>query len=72
MSFIETTAVEDAEGAVREMYERQQAAWGYVPNYAKSFSPPPWRACSGESRACSSEKAPEKKIRKSPRPKPRK
>ncbi len=38
MSFIETTAVEDAEGAVREMYERQQGAWGYVPNYAKSFS----------------------------------
>jgi hypothetical protein len=41
MSFIETTAVEDAEGAVREMYERQQGAWGYVPNYAKSFSPRP-------------------------------
>jgi uncharacterized peroxidase-related enzyme len=38
MSFIETTSLDDAEGAVREMYERQQGAWGYVPNYAKSFS----------------------------------
>ena len=38
MSFIETIALEDAEGEVREMYERQQGAWGYVPNYAKSFS----------------------------------
>jgi hypothetical protein len=41
MSFIETTPIEDAEDAVREMYERQQGAWGYVPNYAKSFSPRP-------------------------------
>lgn len=38
MSFINTVAVNDAEGDVREMYERQQGAWGYVPNYAKSFS----------------------------------
>jgi len=38
LSFIETTPLNDAEGAVREMYERQQGAWGYVPNYAKSFS----------------------------------
>ena len=38
MSFIETISLEDAEGEVREMYERQQGAWGYVPNYAKSFS----------------------------------
>jgi len=38
LSFIETTALEDATGEVREMYERQQGAWGYVPNYAKSFS----------------------------------
>lgn len=38
MSFIETIPLEDAEGDVREMYERQQCAWGYVPNYAKSFS----------------------------------
>lgn len=38
MSFIETIAPQDAEGEVREMYERQQGAWGYVPNYAKSFS----------------------------------
>lgn len=38
MSFIETTPLQEAEGDVREMYERQQGAWGYVPNYAKSFS----------------------------------
>ncbi len=38
MSFIKTTPLKDAEGEVREMYERQQGAWGYVPNYAKSFS----------------------------------
>jgi uncharacterized peroxidase-related enzyme len=38
LSFIETIAPQDAEGEVREMYERQQGAWGYVPNYAKSFS----------------------------------
>ena len=37
MSFIDTTAPENAEDAVLEMYERQQAAWGYVPNYARSF-----------------------------------
>ena len=38
MSFIETTPPNEAQGPVREMYERQQDAWGYVPNYAKSFS----------------------------------
>jgi hypothetical protein len=38
MSFIETIPLKEAEGEVREMYERQQGAWGYVPNYAKSFS----------------------------------
>ena len=37
MSYIETTPVNDATGDVRDMYERQQGAWGYVPNYAKSF-----------------------------------
>ena len=37
MSFIETIAPRTAEGAVRAMYERQQAAWGFVPNYAKVF-----------------------------------
>ena len=37
MSYIETTPVNDATGDVRAMYERQQGAWGYVPNYAKSF-----------------------------------
>ena len=37
MSYIETTPVNEATGGVRDMYERQQGAWGYVPNYAKSF-----------------------------------
>ena len=38
MSYIKTVPIEEATGEVREMYERQQGAWGYVPNYAKSFS----------------------------------
>ncbi len=37
MSFINTIPADKAEGLVRDMYERQQDAWGYVPNYAKSF-----------------------------------
>ncbi len=37
MEFIETTSPEAADGAVAAMYRRQQAAWGYVPNYAKVF-----------------------------------
>lgn len=37
MAFIKTIAPADAEGEVRAMYERQQAAWGFVPNYAKAF-----------------------------------
>lgn len=37
MTFIKTTAPEDAAGEVAEMYARQQSAWGYVPNYAKAF-----------------------------------
>jgi len=38
MSYIETISPNEAEGAVLEMYEHQQQHWGYVPNYAKSFS----------------------------------
>jgi uncharacterized peroxidase-related enzyme len=38
MAFIDTIPAAAAQGAVREMYERQQAHWGYVPNYAKVFS----------------------------------
>lgn len=38
MSYISTTAPEEASGEVQEMYERQRSAWGYVPNYAKAFS----------------------------------
>ena len=37
MAFISTTPPDEAEDAVREMYERQQGAWGFVPNYAKVF-----------------------------------
>jgi len=37
MPFIKTTAPEDADDAIAAMYLRQQAAWGYVPNYAKVF-----------------------------------
>jgi uncharacterized peroxidase-related enzyme len=40
MAFIDTVPVNEANGAVREMYLRQQSAFGYVPNYAKAFS---WR-----------------------------
>ena len=37
MAFIKTIKAGDADGAVAAMYERQQSAWGYVPNYAKVF-----------------------------------
>lgn len=36
--FIDTTPPDASAGAVREMYERQQRSWGFVPNYAKPFS----------------------------------
>lgn len=38
MALIETCSPADATGDVRQMYARQQAAYGYVPNYAKAFS----------------------------------
>jgi hypothetical protein len=38
MSYIETIAADEAEGAVLEMYQHQQEHWGYIPNYVKSFS----------------------------------
>jgi len=38
MAFIETTTPEAADAAVAAMYQRQQSAWGYIPNYAKPFS----------------------------------
>jgi len=41
MSFIDTVPPAEAVGAVRAMYERQQAKWGYVPNYARAFSARP-------------------------------
>jgi len=38
MAFIDTVPVHRAEGEVRAMYEKTQAALGYVSNYAKVFS----------------------------------
>jgi uncharacterized peroxidase-related enzyme len=38
MTFIHTTAPADATGPVAAMYARQQASWGYVPQYALPFS----------------------------------
>lgn len=38
MAFIKSVPPSSAQGEVLEMYQRQQAAWGYVPNYAKVFS----------------------------------
>ena len=37
MEFIDTIRPEDAQGAVAEMYRRQESSWGYVPNYALVF-----------------------------------
>jgi alkylhydroperoxidase family enzyme len=37
MPFIDTTPPSEARDALRDMYLRQQSAWGYVPNYAKVF-----------------------------------
>ena len=37
MAFIETLAASDTDDEVRAMYERQQAHYGYLPNYAKVF-----------------------------------
>ncbi len=38
MTFINTTDPTAATGEVLAMYERQQESWGFVPNYARSFS----------------------------------
>lgn len=38
MPYIRTERPKDATGDVRDMYQRQQDHWGYVPNYAKVFS----------------------------------
>jgi len=37
MAFIETITAADADEPTRAMYERQQAHYGYLPNYAKVF-----------------------------------
>jgi hypothetical protein len=38
MAFIKTIVGSSATGAVREMYQRQENHWGYIPNYATAFS----------------------------------
>ncbi len=38
MSYLETIDPELAEGDVAAMYQRQQAHFGYLPNYARAFS----------------------------------
>jgi len=38
MTFISTTPPQAARDAVADMYRRQWASWGYVPNHAKVFS----------------------------------
>jgi uncharacterized peroxidase-related enzyme len=38
MAFINTVAPAEAHGEVRDMYERQQRKYGYVPDYARVFS----------------------------------
>lgn len=37
MAYIDTIPPNEAEGATRDMYLRQQGAYGFVPNYAKVF-----------------------------------
>ena len=37
MAFIKTIPVREADDEVLEMYARQEAAWGYVPDYARVF-----------------------------------
>jgi uncharacterized peroxidase-related enzyme len=55
MGFLRAVPVEQAVGDVRTMYEKAQAALGYVPNYAKTFSHRPqvfaaWSALLGSIR----------------------
>ena len=38
MAFIETFPDSEINDAVRAMYARQEAFWGFVPNYAKVFA----------------------------------
>jgi uncharacterized peroxidase-related enzyme len=37
MAFIKTIPAAEADGKVKDMYARQEGAWGYVPDYAKVF-----------------------------------
>jgi uncharacterized peroxidase-related enzyme len=56
MAFIRTIPLDEATGEVREMYERGQARFGYVPNHTKLFSHRPrvwagWEALLGSIRS---------------------
>jgi hypothetical protein len=53
--FIQTVSEAEAEGKVREVYDGDQEAFGYVPNHAKVFSLRPdaltaWRGLQGSIR----------------------
>jgi alkylhydroperoxidase/carboxymuconolactone decarboxylase family protein YurZ len=52
LSFIQTVPQEEASGLLKELYEADLEANGYIPNYARAFSLRPevyaaWRALSG-------------------------
>jgi uncharacterized peroxidase-related enzyme len=38
MTFIRTVPQESAEGLLAELYARNSASWGFLPNYARAFS----------------------------------
>jgi hypothetical protein len=38
MAFIKTISEQDADGLLQELYQTEQKANGYVPNYAKAIS----------------------------------
>lgn len=49
MAYIQTIGPEDAQGLLKELYERDQASLGYIPNYTRVMSLRPdvnaaWRA----------------------------
>jgi alkylhydroperoxidase/carboxymuconolactone decarboxylase family protein YurZ len=52
LSFIQTVPQQEASGLLKELYEADLSANGYIPNYARAFSLRPevyaaWRALSG-------------------------
>ena len=56
LSYIQTVPHEEASGLLRELYDADLAANGFIPNYARAFSLRPqvyqaWRALSGSIKA---------------------